>query len=254
MRANGCSVTGIERSPRLADEVRAYCEDVIVADLDSRSLADVLPERLFDVVVFGDILDRVRNPGRLLDEARALLAPEGLVVLSIPDPAQDLRVAALETEEKEAQALLRMREDTLLALIEQRATLEFDTRERVAQVDRDLAASADREAELIRTGKENAERIAQLELEAAGALERQHSLSAELAVQRSAVESAVARFDALEQNYRELLGDFEKHVAEELEEIRRGGHEIHEMTRAIQRSPFWSLKLGLRRLYRFGRD
>jgi SAM-dependent methyltransferase len=229
MKANGCVLTGIENSPGLADAIHAYCEEVIVADLDSRSLADVLPGRLFDVVLFGDVLERLRDPGRLLDEARGLLAPQGFVVLSIPDVAQSLRASALETEVMEVQGLLRSREDALLALIEQRATLEFESDERIGQLDRDLATAIDRETELARISEETAERIAQLEADA-------------------------ERFSALEKDYHDLLRDFETHVAKQLEEIRREGHEVHELTRAIQRSPFWSMKLAVRRLYRFGRE
>ena len=96
MKTNGCSVTAIEPSPRLAEEARAFCEEVIVADLDIRSLADVLPGRLFDVVVFADILEHLRYPGRLLDETRSLLGPPGFAVLSIPNVAHGaVRLALL---------------------------------------------------------------------------------------------------------------------------------------------------------------
>ena len=96
MKTNGCSVTAIEPSPRLAEDARAFCEEVIVADLDIRSLADVLPGRLFDVIVFADILEHLREPGRLLDEARSLLGPPGFAVLSIPNVAHGaVRLALL---------------------------------------------------------------------------------------------------------------------------------------------------------------
>ena len=236
MKANGCVLTGIENSPRVAEEMDAHGEEVIVVDLESCSLADVLPGRQFDVVVFGEVLERLGDPGRLLDEARALLGPQGLVVLSIPSVAQNLRLCELETEVSEVHGLLRTREDALLALIEQRAALELESDERIVQLDHDLDTAIERQAELART----AEHIAQLEQDA-------ERLSADL-------ESADERFSALEQDYHELLGDFETHVAKELEEMRREGHQVHELTKAIQRSPFWSLKLAVRRLYRFGRD
>ncbi len=280
MSANGCSVVAIETSPRLAEEVRAHCEEVIIADLDRRSLADEFPGRQFDVIVLGDIIERLGDPARLLDEARALLGPQGVAVLSISNVAQDLRVAALETDVTEIQGLLRAREDALLALIEQRATLEFESRERIGLLDQDLATSIDRQAEIARISdenaeriaelsaeiarmsEENAERIAQLELDVARGLKRQESLAAELTLQQSAAEaaaeaaaeSAAEAYRAIEKDYHDLLGDFETHIAKELEELRREGHQVHELTKSIQRSPFWSLKLAVRRLYRFGRD
>ncbi len=96
MKANGCSVTGIEINPQAAEAARAYCDEVIVADLDRRSLAEILPGRLFDVVVFSDILEDLRDPWRVLDEARALLGPAGFAVLSIPNIAHGaVRLALL---------------------------------------------------------------------------------------------------------------------------------------------------------------
>ena len=75
-----------------------------------------------------------------------------------------------------------------------------------------------------------------------------------LRVARTAAESASTRLDALEKDYHELLADFEKHTAKELEEIRREALAVNQLTKAIQRSPFWSLRTAARKLYRFGRD
>ncbi|MGC2131004.1 MAG: hypothetical protein WA629_13015, partial [Candidatus Aquilonibacter sp.] len=93
--------------------------------------------------------------------------------------------------------------------------------------------------------------------DAAAALERQaeyESVSAELALARSAAESASARLSALEKDYHELLADFERYTAKELEEIRREAVQVNQLAKAIQRSPFWSLRTAVRKLYRFGRE
>ena len=477
MKTNGCSVTGIETSARLAEESRPFCEEMVVADLDMRSLADVLPGRLFDVVVFADILERLREPGRLLDEARALLGPMGFAVLSIPnvahgavrlallhggfhyanaglldtdqlrfftlssirelclrsgyrpdviertkhplfapsdlvpnvDPAdfdpsviaviesdpehdtlqfvvratpldderrlselldrvvesesllgdveslrQELeeqrgveavlnrRVSALQIEVQETQALVRMREDALFALMdgpvhnlasalaqqpeiaraesetsEQRAALESalaESAEQRAALESALAESAEQrpaleaalaegaeyrmalQSALAASGEqlaalesalaERAQLIARLELDAATAEEllddaaaqitwlresnlleqaiadelhqrdqaKYESVSAELALVRSTAESAAARLSALEKDYDEVLRDFEKHTARELAEIRSEALQVNQLTKAIQRSPFWSLRMAARKLYRFGRE
>ena len=91
----------------------------------------------------------------------------------------------------------------------------------------------------------------------AAALETQveyERVSAELAVARSAAESASTRLDALEKDYHELLADFERYTAKELEETRREALAVNQLTKAIQRSPFWSLRTAARKLYRFGRE
>ncbi len=93
----GCQVTGVEVNSQAAKSAEQYCEQVIVADLDFVSLAEILPEQAFDVAVFGDVLEHLRNPWRVLKETRELLKPEGYVVVSIPNIAHGaIRLALLQ--------------------------------------------------------------------------------------------------------------------------------------------------------------
>ena len=102
----GCRVTGVEIDPGAAEQARAFCEQVIVGDLDELDLVEALNDldslgeagsRLpFDVVVFGDVLEHLKDPLRLLRASRELLAPDGYVVASIPNVAHgDVRLALL---------------------------------------------------------------------------------------------------------------------------------------------------------------
>ncbi len=43
---------------------------MIVADLDVVSLKEILTSQEFDVAVFGDVLEHLRNPWKLLQETR----------------------------------------------------------------------------------------------------------------------------------------------------------------------------------------
>jgi len=96
LKQRNCQVTGVEVDPLAANEARAFCDEVIVADLDTRPLVDLLPGTPFDVAVFGDVLEHLRDPWRVLDEARAFLAPGSFVVLSIPNIAHgSVRLALL---------------------------------------------------------------------------------------------------------------------------------------------------------------
>ena len=97
LKQRNCQVTGLDVDPLAAAEARAFCEEVIVADLDARPLVDLLPGTPFDVAVFGDVLEHLRDPWRILDEARAFLAPGSFVVLSIPNVAHgSVRLALLQ--------------------------------------------------------------------------------------------------------------------------------------------------------------
>ncbi len=87
MKEAGCHVTGVDIDAAAAADAREICDELIVADLDMLPLAEVLPPRLYDVVVFGDVLEHLRNPWRVLDESRKFLAPGGYAVVSIPNIA-----------------------------------------------------------------------------------------------------------------------------------------------------------------------
>ena len=96
LKQRNCQVTGVEVDPLAANEARAFCDEIIVADLDTRPLVDLLPGTPFDVAVFGDVLEHLRDPWRVLDEARAFLAPGSFAVLSIPNIAHgSVRLALL---------------------------------------------------------------------------------------------------------------------------------------------------------------
>jgi 2-polyprenyl-3-methyl-5-hydroxy-6-metoxy-1,4-benzoquinol methylase len=93
----GCRVTGIEINPDAAKVAELYCEQVIVADLDFVSVTEVLPIHEFDVAVFGDVLEHLRNPWKMLEETQQLLKPEGYIVASIPNIAHGaIRLALLQ--------------------------------------------------------------------------------------------------------------------------------------------------------------
>lgn len=94
--ANGNDVVGIEIDPAAADEARRFATAVHVADLD-RTPLDELVEGPFDVIVFGDVLEHLRDPSAALADAVRLLADEGHVVVSIPNVAHaDVRLMLLE--------------------------------------------------------------------------------------------------------------------------------------------------------------
>jgi glycosyltransferase involved in cell wall biosynthesis/SAM-dependent methyltransferase len=88
LRAQGCTVVGVERDPDDARRAAAHCDAVVVRDLDDPAWFRELAERRFDVIVFSDVLEHLRDPGRVLRDARALLVPgTGFVIASIPNVA-----------------------------------------------------------------------------------------------------------------------------------------------------------------------
>lgn len=83
----GCQVTGVELNPEAAKVAEKYCQKVLVLDIDDVSIADVLKDEKYDVAVFGDVLEHLRDPWRVLREVSSILYPGGCVVASVPNVA-----------------------------------------------------------------------------------------------------------------------------------------------------------------------
>jgi 2-polyprenyl-3-methyl-5-hydroxy-6-metoxy-1,4-benzoquinol methylase len=80
----GFEVTCVEGSSELAALGKDKCREMIVADLDKP-----LPQLngQFDVIVYGDILEHLRNPMDVFTGFNRSLRPGGLVIVSVPNVA-----------------------------------------------------------------------------------------------------------------------------------------------------------------------
>ena len=85
LHERGCTVVGLEVDPAAARLAEPYTGRMIVGDIESIDLAEVLGDDRFDVVVFGDVLEHLLHPERILVEIADFLAPGGYVVASIPN-------------------------------------------------------------------------------------------------------------------------------------------------------------------------
>ena len=80
----GGDVVGVEAQPAAAEQARRFCRDVVVGDVEDAGVRARV-EGPFDRVLFGDVLEHLRDPGAVLRWARDLLAPGGRVVASLPN-------------------------------------------------------------------------------------------------------------------------------------------------------------------------
>lgn len=97
LRRKGCSVSGVEMDPESAEQARPHLDKVVVGDLETLDLAAEFAGQDFDVIVFGDILEHLREPARVLTAATSMLRPDGAVLISVPNVAHgSLRLALLE--------------------------------------------------------------------------------------------------------------------------------------------------------------
>jgi 2-polyprenyl-3-methyl-5-hydroxy-6-metoxy-1,4-benzoquinol methylase len=82
----GCRVWGVENDSEAARIAQDWCEDVIVGDIEQLDLKGALGRR-FDVILFLDILEHLKDPLTVLRSALDLLSDRGHVVISLPNVA-----------------------------------------------------------------------------------------------------------------------------------------------------------------------
>lgn len=93
----GNRVSGVEIDAEAAEKARPFLEQLVIGDLDVMDLAEGLPNKSFDVIVFADVLEHLKDPVRTLRQSKALLDDGGYVVLSIPNIAHaSVRLALLQ--------------------------------------------------------------------------------------------------------------------------------------------------------------
>jgi len=97
LKRRECEVVGVEIDPTAAAKAADVLDDVLVADLEEVDLLATFGPGSFDVIVFGDVLEHLRDPLRLLRGSVALLRPGGSVVVSVPNVAHgSVRLALLQ--------------------------------------------------------------------------------------------------------------------------------------------------------------
>ena len=87
LKERGCAVTGIEIDEESAKTAEAYCERVIVGDIETIDYNKQLSNEKFDVALFGDILEHLKNPKTILLKVKDFLKEKGYIVISIPNIA-----------------------------------------------------------------------------------------------------------------------------------------------------------------------
>ena len=85
LKDRGCRVFCVEKDPELALKASRFAEEIIIGDIESLDLSQLFRGRLFDVLLFGDVLEHMVDPLRILSSLAMRLKPNGYVVASIPN-------------------------------------------------------------------------------------------------------------------------------------------------------------------------
>ena len=97
LSAQGCEVIGVEIDPSVVEPALPWLERVIIGDFEGDTVWPQLEGEFFDVVLFGAVLEHLKDPLTPLREAVTHLSPSGVVVISIPNIAHaDVKLALLK--------------------------------------------------------------------------------------------------------------------------------------------------------------
>jgi 2-polyprenyl-3-methyl-5-hydroxy-6-metoxy-1,4-benzoquinol methylase len=94
-----CSVTGIEVFEEAALKAALYADKMIVADLDKMNWVSKMENRKFDYIIFADVLEHLRNPNKVFNNALKFLSQGGQVIASIPNIAHNAIIMELMEDE-----------------------------------------------------------------------------------------------------------------------------------------------------------
>ena len=87
LQQRGCRVWCIENDPEAAIIADAFCERMIIANVETIDFMSTIRDQRFDIVTFGDVLEHLVDPMGVLIRVKDVLKPGGHVVASVPNVA-----------------------------------------------------------------------------------------------------------------------------------------------------------------------
>jgi 2-polyprenyl-3-methyl-5-hydroxy-6-metoxy-1,4-benzoquinol methylase len=80
-----CTTTIVEYDRSLAEKAGQWAAHTVIADLEQPLWLENLANTAFDTIILADVLEHLRDPWRVLQQATTLLKPDGQLLISIPN-------------------------------------------------------------------------------------------------------------------------------------------------------------------------
>ncbi|MDD2390304.1 MAG: glycosyltransferase [Desulfobacterales bacterium] len=90
-----CILDGVDIDPYFSIRAASSYRCCQIADLQTIHLSELFPVQTYDYIVCADILEHLNNPAALLSQLPDLLAPEGHILISVPNVAYSGLIAEL---------------------------------------------------------------------------------------------------------------------------------------------------------------
>lgn len=84
MNQNNCNVVGIELNEEAALNANTHCQELIIGDVEMIHLKPEY-ENYFDIILFADILEHLKEPLEVLERFKKYLNDDGYIIISIPN-------------------------------------------------------------------------------------------------------------------------------------------------------------------------
>ena len=85
IKRNNAVVIGIESCEQMATVAQRRLNKVIIGNVEEICLEDYLTHNYFDVIIFADVLEHLKNPWDLLKNIIGFLDDDGVIIASIPN-------------------------------------------------------------------------------------------------------------------------------------------------------------------------
>ena len=89
----GAEIVGIEKNEKVADTARANVDTILVGDVEAIELP--FEKGYFDCIVYGDVLEHLKEPLKLLKRHKYYLRRDGICIASLPNVAHYSTVQSL---------------------------------------------------------------------------------------------------------------------------------------------------------------
>ena len=80
-----CDVTIIEVKNMLSKRIEKFADRVLVRDLETSNLKEIVGAEKYDIILISDILSRLKEPTLFLKQIREFLVHNGHIVFSVPN-------------------------------------------------------------------------------------------------------------------------------------------------------------------------